>query len=184
MVDVSQNFAVPRNYQPFLRNYRSFQMATVTQGTVPPQFPDIDSFDPDLFSDHGNDLDPLEDSFAFNCDFLDDPSFSNSAPKIEARRVHRRDGYGLGVDARRSARYLAYPKEASAIHKHLHHVSGIVTKEMLHSLIMALISRCSPNERPSAPTRAQRRVKGGLVAWLDEHESMALSYLRSQNASS
>jgi hypothetical protein len=75
---------------------------------------------------------------------------------------------------------LSYPIDTSMIHRHLRHVHGIVTKKLLLSFIIALRKTCSPSVRPPAPTRDQRRAKGGLVAWLDDHEPIALAYLRLQ----
>jgi hypothetical protein len=146
------------------------------------QFRDIDPLDTGLASRDGHDSDPFEDVLAFDADFFVEPLPARPIPKTEALHFRQRCKYGLGVDARRSARFRTYPIETSTIHKHLHDVYGIVTKELLQSLISALINQCPPSARPNAPTRDQRRAKGGLVAWLDDNESMALSYLRFHSA--
>jgi hypothetical protein len=142
-----------------------------------PQFAEIDSFDMGLASWYASDLDPFDDGLAFNPEVPD--AISLTSPISKAPRRRRRRAHGLGVDARRTARYRAYPIEESVIHRHLQEVHGIVTIEMLQSLITILIDRCPPWARPPAPTRNQRRVKGGLVAWLDANESLALTHLRS-----
>jgi hypothetical protein len=159
-------------------------MTTGGDRLVPPQFPDIDSFDIALFPRGGNDLDPFDDRLAFDCDFAGNPgscSLPDPEPPKKASRSRKRCAYGLGIEAQRSARYLAYPVQASTIHKHLRDAYGIVTRKMLQGLIAALIHRCPLSARPLPPTRDQRRAKGGLMAWLDDNESMVLPYLGLHN---
>jgi hypothetical protein len=159
-------------------------MSTADARAPIPEFLDIDSFDVDLDRQYDNDPDPFEDSFISDWNFPSEPSHTypipSSRPKTVPSSAQRRHGYGMGVDARRSARYRAYPVQSSTIHRRLCDVYGIVTKEMLQALITAVIDRSPVTARPLAPTRSQRRVKGGLMAWLDDHESVALSCLDAQ----
>jgi hypothetical protein len=150
-----------------------------------PQFLDIDSFDIDMASAYDQDLDPFDDGFGFDCSLPSGSSPLDPNPDAvtvpEDPQVGRPHDSDLSVAARRRAQYRSYPVHASTIHRHLRNVHGMVTKEMLQSLIAALRRGCTPSTRPPPPTRDQLRAKGGLVAWLDNHESMALAYLRSQN---
>jgi hypothetical protein len=159
-------------------------MATADNGSPVPHIRDIDSFDTGLVSRGGCDFDPFEYDHLFDYDFPDRPSdacpISNAEQNAKVFRFRRQSGYGLGVDARRTARYLAYPIEASIVYRQLRDIYGTVTKGMLQSLIAALRNRCAPSVRPLEPTRDQRRAKGGLVAWLDKNEAIALSYLGAQ----
>jgi hypothetical protein len=159
-----------------LKENHSFGMSTDHDSARDPGFLDIDSFDMDMVSGYGHDLDPLDDVLGFDCDFPREPDLGPYPEGISDYSSPRQpeNAYDLGM----SARYRAYPIEASTVHRHLRHMHGLVTKEMLQSFITALRRRCPPSTRPAPPTRAQRRAKGGLVAWLDENESMALSYLR------
>jgi hypothetical protein len=56
---------------------------------------------------------------------------------------------------------------------------GTVTKEMLLNMISASLRRCPESARPLPPTRAQRRMKAGLVSWLDENATFMMCFLHS-----
>jgi hypothetical protein len=68
--------------------------------------------------------------------------------------------------------------EKSKAIRYLKAVYGAVTKAMLLNLVFDVLAICPVAIRPLPPSRNQKRAKGGLVAWLDEHQSLVLSYLK------
>jgi hypothetical protein len=139
------------------------------------------------------DIDSLDISMSPQLDSTDDSALSNfkswfdespeeemgdfvgSISKLKGRRAGT---YGYGVDAKRSAKYRVYDTTQSDILQELRNIYGIVTKEMLCDLIGASINSCPLSLRPSPPTRAQKRAKGGLVAWIDDHTPLVASFLQ------
>jgi hypothetical protein len=90
---------------------------------------------------------------------------------------HRRR-YGEGIEARRSAQYRHYDWHHSLIYQLLQHQQKIVTKVTLRDFIDDVIEATPENVRPKPPTRDQRRAKGGLVWWLDNHAAFVVQHLR------
>jgi hypothetical protein len=101
----------------------------------------------------------------------------STMPKPILSRV----AYGHGRDAKRTARYRRYPIEKSFIVRRLQTSTNPVTKRALLNLIEAALSSWPECLRPAPPTRTQRRVIGGLVAWADQNASLLMHYSASQN---
>jgi hypothetical protein len=132
---------------------------------------DIDSFDvaPLPHIDPMADL-TLESDYSFDFVYPTNNSHSGRQP------------YGHGLEARRSAPYRSYPMCRSPVLHFLHLSYGTVTKEMLLNMIRTSLRRCPESARPAPPTRAQRRMKAGLVAWLDENATFMMCFLHSPMA--
>jgi hypothetical protein len=110
---------------------------------------------------------------------------SGNYPLREPVRTQRqRRQYGHGIDAQRTAPFRRYPMERSPIYRHLRQTSGIVTKELLMSVVTGVLRQSPPDHTPPQPTRSQKRAKAGLVAWLDDNSPFVLSYLRSRSSAS
>jgi hypothetical protein len=118
----------------------------------------VDEFDDSLDQFLGEWSDPVENS-------LTSPSHSTQRGPSHGRRRQ----YGAGIDARRTAQYRHYLTDRSNLMTHLESRYGTITKSLLLDLIRQVVSSSPDWNRPDPPTRNQRRVKGGLAAWLDEH---------------
>jgi hypothetical protein len=86
--------------------------------------------------------------------------------------------YGDGIDAKRTEQYRAYPADRSIIVPEIARLFGKVTKGLLLRVIEDSLRLCPEDRRPVAPTRSQKRMKAGLVAWIDENRPLVMAYLR------
>jgi hypothetical protein len=101
-----------------------------------------------------------------------DPSWDRpSAPLQRAR-------YGTGIDARRTAPFHGYPIEHSELYQFLKGARGEVTKNFLLRLVTVVVDSAPPGSGLTAPGRTLKRIKCGLVCWLDENAPLAWAYLR------
>jgi hypothetical protein len=94
---------------------------------------------------------------------------TSSRPRIQ---------YGHGLDARRTAKYRCYPISESPVMRSLLQHPDAVTRQGMMTLIDSCLATCPPDRRPNPPTRSQKRVKGGLVSWMDENASFVMHYIR------
>jgi hypothetical protein len=134
---------------------------------------DIDSFDIMPFPRIDPTVDPLNRDSLMESEY----SFDEAAATEDSQTT--RPPYGYGVEAQRSAPYRAYPMSRSPVLHLLRGSYDTITKEMLLRIIHASLRRCPESARPSPPTRAQRRMKAGLVSWLDENSTFMMCFLRS-----
>jgi hypothetical protein len=86
--------------------------------------------------------------------------------------------YGKGKEARQTAKYNQYPIVLSPTASYLQARQIEITKIGLTQLIVRLLDIIPPERRPHKPTRNQKRVKGGLLYWLDHNASVLFPYLR------
>jgi hypothetical protein len=86
--------------------------------------------------------------------------------------------YGKGKEARQTAKYIRYPMALSPIAFYLQARQIEITKIGLTQLIVRLLAIIPLEQRPHGPTRNQKRVKGGLLYWLDHNASVLFPYLR------
>jgi hypothetical protein len=107
------------------------------------------------------------------CIIAEEPPDPPDPPRSRTDRIP----YGQGIDASRTARYRAYPVYASRVINFLQQGGERVTKEVLAQLIASVVSVLPPCLRPPPPSRSQKRSKGGLVCWIDEHQELVMSYL-------
>jgi hypothetical protein len=96
------------------------------------------------------------------------------------RTVRSRHPWGYGRDAMRCARFRNYPVVASPIFRYLSQGNEEITKASLQRLIDLCIASCPKDLCPKPPTRSQKRVKAGLVYWLDKNSICVMKYLASQ----
>jgi hypothetical protein len=101
-------------------------------------------------------------------------------PQLPQRIGRLRTRYGYGIDAQRTARYRGYPLNQSVIVRTLQHMYGTVTKPLLSGVIALTLSEFPDWGRSMAPTRAQKRSKGGLLAWLDDHAALVVPLLETR----
>jgi hypothetical protein len=84
---------------------------------------------------------------------------------------------GTGSEAAKTAQYLARDNRTSFIFCKMHRRYGFVSKTVLMSIITGILASCPDDSRPTPPDRSMKRAKGGLVAWLDAHQELALKYV-------
>jgi hypothetical protein len=84
---------------------------------------------------------------------------------------------GTGSEAGKTAQYRARDNNTSFIFCKLHRRYGFVSKTVLMSIITGILASCPDDSRPAPPDRSMKRAKGGLVAWLDAHQELALKYV-------
>jgi hypothetical protein len=84
---------------------------------------------------------------------------------------------GTGPEAAKTAQYLARDNSRSLIFCTLHRRYGFVSRSVLMSVITGILASCPEQSRPTPPDRSMKRAKGGLIAWLDKHQVLALKYL-------
>jgi hypothetical protein len=105
-------------------------------------------------------------------------SASASAGSIAPRRVRKK--YGQGIDAKRTAVFRNYQPRQVFVLQLIHELFPVVTRQVLMELIVNALARFPLSMRPRQPTRAQKRVKAGLLAWIDENQSFMTWYLNSR----
>jgi hypothetical protein len=107
------------------------------------------------------------------------PDFTRIETTIQPSPVMslRRLVYGKGKDARRTAKYIRYPISLSPVFLYLQARHIRITKIGLTELVMRLLEIIPPEQRPHGPTRNQKRVKGGLLYWLDHNARLIFPYL-------
>jgi hypothetical protein len=109
-----------------------------------------------------------------------DPNASDVMDSQCPQQVPGRRSYGHGIESIRSAPYRHYPIKESRVIGYLKDTHGAVTKDLLIGLIGDVLAACPRHRRPLPPTRNQKRTKGGLTAWLDEHVMFVASFIVSQ----
>jgi hypothetical protein len=138
------------------------------------QWPDIDSLDLSLFPHFDFSLDLLDNGEIFDPDqSLPGEEAQSKSLAAKGKRSRRRSGTH-GADVKHHSRYRAYPIDESPIWQQLHRKYSIVTKDMLTQLIALSIRICPECARPIPPSRAQKRAKAGLVAWIDFNAPLCL----------
>jgi hypothetical protein len=90
----------------------------------------------------------------------------------------RRRNYGSGPEAARTSEFRSYDISQSKSYKWLQDGLGYVSKEMLIHFIQTILTACPEASRPPSPSRTQRRVKNGLVQWLDVYEPITFPLMR------
>jgi hypothetical protein len=94
----------------------------------------------------------------------------------------QRAAYGEGIEAQRTAKYRLYPYQESHIFRFLQHFHGQVSMACLRNLIDNVLDSWPEPMRPSGPNRSQKRTKGSLVYWLDEHAAVVGPFLPAHRA--
>jgi hypothetical protein len=104
---------------------------------------------------------------------VDSVSSLGSAPFPEQRK---RCPWGKRKDSRKTSQFRAYDisQSPALIYLQLSHLD--VTKDVLIHLIETVVMFTPPNERPELPGRNMKRVKAGLVMWLDQHVMLVARY--------
>jgi hypothetical protein len=103
--------------------------------------------------------------------------FTHMNPHMNEVKKRKTVMRGAGPEAAKTAGYLARDNSASSIFCRLHHRFGFVSKAVLMSVINGVMASCPDDCRPAPPNRSMKRAKGGLVAWLDIHQVLALKFL-------
>jgi hypothetical protein len=104
--------------------------------------------------------------------FFSHPSTSASTP------IHpKRCPWGKGTDSHKTVEYRAYHIWQSPALAYLNWSYDEVTKDLLLRLIDAVVMQIPIRERPDPPGRNMKRVKSGLVMWLDQHIELVIRYL-------
>jgi hypothetical protein len=101
---------------------------------------------------------------------------------ISKKRIRRsRKPYGYGVDARRTAKFRKHNITRSWMYHYLEAHYHVVTKDMLLRLVNAVVESIPEHLRPQSLTRSEKRVKAGLMLWIDGHAGQVLTYLSSHH---
>jgi hypothetical protein len=119
-------------------------------------------------------LDGTEDLMSY-ADMLD---IGDHQPHIHRNQVNRRERYGNGPDARRTAQFRGYDIVHSAVVCCLKERYGLANMRLLLQLAMRVVNDSSPPMKISPPSRAEKRSKRGLVRWLDQHSDSVMTILR------
>jgi hypothetical protein len=101
--------------------------------------------------------------------------------QIEEVRKRKTVARGTGAEAQKTSQYLKRDNDASLTLRRLNHRYGFVYKKILRIVIDNIRASCPDDSRPEPPNRTMKRAKGGLVAWLDDHQALALKYLDELN---
>jgi hypothetical protein len=104
---------------------------------------------------------------------LDFCYYERSPPTRNSQRVK----YGTGIDARRTAQFHGYNPEHSEVYQALERVGIAVTKDLLLQLTAAIVDNAPPGSGLIAPGRTIKRIKSGLVFWLEENARYTWAYL-------
>jgi hypothetical protein len=86
--------------------------------------------------------------------------------------------YGKGIDARRTAPYRQYDIRKSAIFCYLEKRFSMVTKELLLRLAHSIVDSAADPAKVSPPGRTQKRIRSGLVLWMEQNSAVVWNYLR------
>jgi hypothetical protein len=86
--------------------------------------------------------------------------------------------YGKGIDARRTAPYRRYDIRKSQIFGYLEKRFSMVTKELLLRLAHSIVDSAADPSKVSPPGRTQKRIRSGLVLWMEQNSAVVWSYLR------
>jgi hypothetical protein len=134
------------------------------------------------WSDDNNSNDS-DDWQYFDCDDLPateslpiSRSQTNSC-QITLGKLQQRRLYGTGIDAMRTAKIRDYDTSKSCILQLLEQQRFIIAKVGLLKLINNALLSCPVNERPNGPSRSQKRLKAGLVQWLDMNSMFMEQYI-------
>jgi hypothetical protein len=92
-----------------------------------------------------------------------------------------RKQYGQGIDAKRTAIFRHYRIQDSYVVRQIACLVPVVTRQVLMNLISDALQNCGDLVCPSPPTRDQRRVKAGLVSWIDHNTAFMSRYLFNRN---
>jgi hypothetical protein len=86
---------------------------------------------------------------------------------------------GSGREAARAAMFQMHNVDSSrVVNEWKKTLEGTtITKRLLMTLIKSILDFCPVYQRPSPPTRNMKRMKQGLIFWLDTDEVVALHYL-------
>jgi hypothetical protein len=122
----------------------------------------LSDFDLELFSSH-----PDACSAMFNI---------QSSPRPTSLTTGRRQ-WGTGREASLTAVYRHYDLSQSPAFYLLGSDTSNLTIEQLLQLIHQIRESIPAESRPKGPSRTQRRVKVGLIAWLDMNWKSSISFL-------
>jgi hypothetical protein len=105
--------------------------------------------------------------------FAHGPTARRAVPSASPRRA-----YGQGIDAQRTAIFRHSQMRNTILLEYLRRLFPVITFQVLNDLIVGALANCSEGTGPKRPTRTQRRVKGGLLAWMDYNSAFMYWYLR------
>jgi hypothetical protein len=94
--------------------------------------------------------------------------------EMKTRNVKKR---GTGCEAEKTSQYRTYDYQTSAVYKRIQYHFDSCTIPVLNNLITGIRESCPDDIRPEPPSRSMKRIRPGLIYWLDTHESLALKYL-------
>jgi hypothetical protein len=103
-------------------------------------------------------------------------SQASSSQVIKKSRAQRKS-YGSGIEAKRTAFMKNYDTSRSPILLLLRQCGIPDTKSNFLALIQNAVLDCPENERPTHPSRSRKRVKGGLVQWMDMNAEFIQEYI-------
>jgi hypothetical protein len=89
----------------------------------------------------------------------------------------KRCSSGKGTDSQRTSQFRAYDISQSPALAWLKWSYDKVTRDVLRRLIDTVMMQTPIRERPDPPGRNMKRVKSGLVIWLDQHIELVIRYL-------
>jgi hypothetical protein len=92
-----------------------------------------------------------------------------------------RKPYGQGIDARRTSVYRQCKVSQSMIYQFLQHHYGSISHAFLLELVGSIINSCPEWQRPIPPSRSAKRIKAGVVAWMESNVTYVLSYVNSHH---
>jgi hypothetical protein len=138
------------------------------------------SFSPNFF-DYDEDIDF---TFSIPDHFLSEISAPNPIPNpiptptSTSMISHpKRCPWGKGTDSLKTSQFRAYDISQSPALTYLKWSYNEITKGVLLHLIDAVVMQMPLQERPDPPGRNMKRVKRGLVMWLDQHIELVVLYL-------
>jgi hypothetical protein len=165
----------------------SFAMSKDSDEAARPDWSNIDAFDPRPVTEFDPCPDNLDDlsswwlethgEVAHVSQILDREQCS-----IRSKSMVQRRPYGQGRDAHLTARYRGYRVGDSAICSRLQRFMSPLTKRIMLNLIEGALANCPEDIRPRPPTRTQKRVLGGLIAWTEDNASFLMRYMCSHVA--
>jgi hypothetical protein len=80
----------------------------------------------------------------------------------------------------------SYDLETSPVYRQLriHNSTSMISVDVLKDLIIAIQTSSPENNRPTPPTRAKKRLKKGLIVWLDQNAVAVFKYLEHSRTNS
>jgi hypothetical protein len=103
---------------------------------------------------------------------------TSEVPAVSFQPPHHRKKYGQGIDAKRTEIFRRYPTADSYILHQIGKRFKRVTRQVLLDLIDGALASHAQRVPLEPPTRNQKRVKAGLVAWIDDNAAFMHRYLR------